>query len=362
MLNFPVPYPDELVYSIVARAGIHMGIASPKQLLDEVFNDRKVIATVDLPSHLKSISSNYPASLELTVSRLAYQNTLFPIYAPFVSEETRRRCLHWMEELSHGAIHLALGVTASRIKQKRNLYYCPKCMEMQLVQYGEYYWDRKWQITGSDCCIDHGKLVDASVERHNYHRHYFDALHPKRYKSVVQSRSTEEEQRVTRQVNELLALTPARSPSFEQWSAFYKTLARDLNYTRGKFVKFDAIKDKYISHFTPEWLIAHELMPNNDQTCWLRSIFRKHRKSFSYLEHVTVLDTLISAEWHIEDVIKDVLSLRVDHKQLENKHSTDANAKAVSQEKRESVGKIPEKIWCKAEPKLRRKWPLCLAL
>ena len=37
MLNFPVPYPDELIYSLVARAGIHLGLTSPKQLLDEVF-------------------------------------------------------------------------------------------------------------------------------------------------------------------------------------------------------------------------------------------------------------------------------------------------------------------------------------
>ena len=50
MWNFPTPLPDELIYSTVARAGLHHGIQSPKQLLDEVFQDRKVVATVDLPS------------------------------------------------------------------------------------------------------------------------------------------------------------------------------------------------------------------------------------------------------------------------------------------------------------------------
>lgn len=56
MLNFPIPYAEELVYGIVARMGVRAGIVSPKQLLDEVFDNRKVIATFDMPSHLESKS------------------------------------------------------------------------------------------------------------------------------------------------------------------------------------------------------------------------------------------------------------------------------------------------------------------
>ena len=52
MLNFPMPYQHELIYSTVARAGTRLALDSPKQLLDEVFKNRKVIATVDLPCRL----------------------------------------------------------------------------------------------------------------------------------------------------------------------------------------------------------------------------------------------------------------------------------------------------------------------
>ncbi len=84
MLGFPIPHPEELVYSLVARAGVHSGILSPKQLLDDVYANRKIIATVDLSSHLTEISNQYPLSLNITVSSLIYQHTLFPIYAPFI--------------------------------------------------------------------------------------------------------------------------------------------------------------------------------------------------------------------------------------------------------------------------------------
>ena len=40
MHNFPLPHPDELLYSSIARAGVYHGITSPKQLLDEVFGTR----------------------------------------------------------------------------------------------------------------------------------------------------------------------------------------------------------------------------------------------------------------------------------------------------------------------------------
>ena len=56
MHNFPLPHPDELLYSSIARAGVYHGITSPKQLLDEVFGTRAVIATLDLPRACHQLS------------------------------------------------------------------------------------------------------------------------------------------------------------------------------------------------------------------------------------------------------------------------------------------------------------------
>ena len=71
---------------MVARACIYHGITSPKQLLDEVFENRKVIATLDLPCHLKEISNLLKSTGRYSVEELVYQHTLFPLYAPFVTE------------------------------------------------------------------------------------------------------------------------------------------------------------------------------------------------------------------------------------------------------------------------------------
>lgn len=109
MLNFPVPHQDELIYSTVARAGVYHGIESPKQLLDAVFGDRKVIATIDLPCHLQEVAKQLQNTGHYSVEDLIYQHTLFPLYAPFVTDEHKNKAIKLMAARSQGAVHLMLG-------------------------------------------------------------------------------------------------------------------------------------------------------------------------------------------------------------------------------------------------------------
>jgi hypothetical protein len=306
MLGFPVPYPNELIYSTVARAGIHLGIGSPKELLNEVFDNRKVIATLDLPCRLQLIADLYPKTLKLNVENLASRHTLFPIYAPFVNEERRLQCLKWMAGVSLGAVHLALGVVASRVQQGQNLRYCPKCLDNQLSVHGEYYWHRQWQVFGADCCLDHGQLLTANVERHSYHRHEFSPATPKNCPSHEQNESSYQSRAVTKQVIRLLDCPSTPSPTYHQWTSYYRWMAQSSGSNRGQQIQYEAIKQRVIEHWGQQWLSTHGLAVNDKTSCWLRAIFRKHHNSFSYLEHIVVLDAFLSAGWLFEDEIKSV--------------------------------------------------------
>lgn len=311
MLNFPVPYPDELIYSTVARAGVHAGMTSPKQRLDEVFANRKVIATPDLPSHLKHISELYPHSLNLDVTNIIYKHTLFPIYALFVPEDRRIQCIRWMAGQSKGAVHLALGAAASRIKQIRFLRYCPKCLDQQLAQFGEYYWKRGWQVAGADVCPHHGPLYNSRIELHGRHRHQFFALRADVFVGEEIKSCRAEDVRVAERIHELLNMPPVASPSLEQWGLFYKRLAGDTGCAKGKKVLHDKVSEKVTVYWTNPWLAKRSLSPSiNSNSCWLKSIFRKHRKSFSYLEHVVVLEALLGSEWAFHSVLNNVSNLK----------------------------------------------------
>lgn len=309
MLNFPMPYEDELIYSAVARAGIRLALSSPKQLLDEVFQNRKVIATVDLPCHLNAIITQFPAN-QFSIEDIAYKHTLFPIYAPFVPENRRQQCLQWMAEVSQGSIHLALGINASRLKPIHKLRYCPTCFKEQLELYSELYWPRLWQIQGA-CCPTHGELVNSSIELRSLHRHDFVTPTYQNCPEQIQSEATSESLFITNKLLELLSLPSSVSQNYEQWTMFYHHLAQQNHCIRGKnHINHDKILEKIMARWSSNFLKQYNLGDLKSETSWLRNIFRKHRKSFSYLEHIIAIETFINLEWTFAYIFEQLKSFR----------------------------------------------------
>lgn len=308
-----MPYQNELIYSTVARAGIRLALSSPKQLLDEIFQNRKVIATVDLPCHLNAIINQFPAN-QLSLEDIAYQHTLFPIYAPFVSENRRQQCLHWMAEVSQGSIHLALGINASRLNPIQKLRHCPACFKEQLELYSELYWPRLWQIQGASCPL-HGELIDSTIELRSLHRHDFITPTYETCPKQIQSKATSNNLFITQKLLELLSLPPSESPNYEQWTMFYHQIAQQNDCLRGQHhIDHDRILDKIAARWSPQFLEQYNLAGLKSETSWLRSILRKHRKSFSYLEHIIVIEALVHKEWSFSTILEQVKNFNEDPK------------------------------------------------
>jgi hypothetical protein len=211
---------------------------------------------------------------------------------------------------SRGDVHLMLGIAASRLKQSKYLRYCPRCLERQLAEHGEYYWHRQWQIVGADCCLEHGQLIEASINRRNYHRHQFFPASPSFCSQLSQKPAEPSAIKVARQIACLLQFYPKNVASFQQWSHYYHQLADIAGCLAGKQVKYEAVRERILAHWPVHWLNAHGLGELETDTTWLHAIFRKHRKSFSYLEHVVALDSLLPDTWRIDDVLAEVTSIR----------------------------------------------------
>ncbi|WP_419572094.1 TnsD family Tn7-like transposition protein [Rheinheimera sp.] len=292
MLNFPVPYPNELIYSTVARTGTYLGISSPKQLLEEVYGDRKVIATMDLPCHLQAISEQLKRTGQYSVYELVYQHTLFPLYAPFVPEDHRLKALKMMAASSQGAVHLMLGVAASRVKSINRFRYCDVCMQQQQIKYGECFWLREWYFPGLCVCPEHGPLTLLS-EKISDHRHLFLPLQQAIGKTQSRADVCSEQKLLVCLARELMQLPPGGSPTFEQWTGFYHSLAADLGLSRGKHVLHDQVYERICQRFSVRTLSELDLQGPVSESFWLRSMFRKHRKACSYLEHLIVWAALL---------------------------------------------------------------------
>lgn len=314
MLGFPLPYRDELLYSTIARHGIHSGTVSPKELLSDVFGDRKILATSDLPSHLKRIAGLYPESLGISPADLLYRNTLFPLYAPFVGDLRRQALIRELTANGKSSVHLSAGAAASRIKQPIYLRYCPGCIARQLNEHGECYWRRDWQVAGAESCPVHGNLVDSKIRRHDAHRHQFQAAGLDVCPLVAQQTGEWQSDLLAQSIGELLNLVPILTPEFYQLSRWYANLAADHSFNRGTLVRHDLVRDKVVVFWGADWLSRYGLLPDDTETNWLKNMFRKHRKAFSYLEHLVVLHAFMEPGWRLAKVIDAVARLEPNEK------------------------------------------------
>ncbi|OQS31315.1 hypothetical protein B0T40_22655 [Chromobacterium haemolyticum] len=112
---FPQIYPDELLYSVLARYHRHTGSTSPKQTLDDLFGDRHVIARPDLPGHLELLVQRIPASRDLSRVRVIMELTLYPYFLAFADGVRRGYARQAMEARGTSGLYLKLGLAASRV-------------------------------------------------------------------------------------------------------------------------------------------------------------------------------------------------------------------------------------------------------
>jgi hypothetical protein len=197
-------------------------------------------------------------------------------------------------------------------------------MQQQLATKGEYFWIRQWQVVGANCCLKHGQLLETNLASH--HRHQFFSANPDLCPKADQLEGNLHARRVARQVNILLAMAPEISANFAQWSQYYSQLARQVGLKQGHHIRHEGVKDRVLERWPVSWLKQHGLMLNDNQTCWLRTIFGKHRKSLSYLEHIVILDSFLPEQWCIDEVIAKVAAMQVSKDHISTILSLPSNA------------------------------------
>lgn len=160
---FPSPYPDELLYSVIARYQLRLGSHNAKSLVAAVFDSSTASAVVDLPSRLNALHLNLPKGTLNTPAKLINDNTLFPYYRRFLSSRRASSIVDMMCDSHDNRIHTSIGISAGSIPQIHRLRYCMECIEDDEKLYGEPYWHRSHQLFGVIRCHRHQNWLIESV-------------------------------------------------------------------------------------------------------------------------------------------------------------------------------------------------------
>jgi hypothetical protein len=324
---FPVPYPDELLYSVIARYSVHTGLSdNHKAVSRDIFSDGSAVAVPDLPSHLDVFADNVTVVWHVSANEIISTLTVAPFYLPFLEAEKAELVIKSMKSICGDDIHTRCGIAASSIRQSKYFRYCPQCIEQQQSVYGEHYWRRTHQLPGIEICSEHQcRLIDSTYYLHPKNKHdYVPAI------SIVYPLKAEPleckkvELRVYGLIKELMVFDNCRAFSFSQWTQFYQALASELGFKTGERVDHSEIYNllKVAYSGTP----FYRFIDLNGHHDWLTCLFRKHRKSFHPIRHLMVVAALLPRS-RMKDVfeaigeyspnpIKQIKPLPVDTKSL----------------------------------------------
>lgn len=151
---FPDVYPDELVYSWLARYGVRSGYSHYRAIADDLFTSHTAKPNLEFIIELSQDAIQAMTS-DMTFEEIITKHTMFPYYARFLPVERRQRAFRALMDMDK-SFNDALYIRRNKTLHRNCLRYCPLCAEEDRQQYGETYWHRHHQLDHIDICPTHG--------------------------------------------------------------------------------------------------------------------------------------------------------------------------------------------------------------
>lgn len=286
---FTNPYPNELIYSAIARYHFYSGNIDCKDTLEELFDNRSVISSVGIGSYFSVLAEKLGA--QYSVESLLANHTIYPYYASFLSKQRQQEILNDVKE-DGKALYTRLGMVAGSICIKNGIYYCAICAKSDTEQYGEPYIHREHQLQGIDYCPHHEVLLreysvtkDSRIEYIRFELRYMNL-------SDIYEIDANKEVSVylAKQAYKLLHL-PLHSLSREDINSKYKALLREHNLiTASNRVRQHELYQAFKITFSRDFLKCYQSeLSEEDEYNWLKVLTRNVKRHVHPFRHLLFL-------------------------------------------------------------------------
>nr|WP_285290350.1 TnsD family transposase [Bacillus sp. ISL-39] len=287
-------YPDELLYSLIARYHFYSLNNSTKQTANELFGLKSIIATPDLPINIKRLYDCIKIFSEMTIEELISKHTFFNFYTTFIDSQDRDFVKSAMVNGQYkGAIHMKTGVMASTLKEKKYFYYCTKCVKEEINHLGESIWHLSHQLPGVLVCIKHKEtLKESNIAFRSKHR--FEFYTPPVENDLQYNTSVGEtiyDEKLLLIANECIELaTQNFSIDMKELQKIYKGILFKKGYISRYRIDQQKLASDFEKFYGRELLDTLQSSINYDNpSCWLKAITRKHKKTFHPIRHILLI-------------------------------------------------------------------------
>ena len=159
---FPKAYPDELLYSQLARYFTSSGYMAYIFAAEELFISKTVRPNIEFVNYYTSEAFS-AVTKNTSMEEVVIEHTMFPYYGRFLPKERRDRAFRGLVSMN-GNFYDLMPIPLNRNGNNRHLRFCTSCAAEDREKYGETYWHRVHQLIGINICPFHGcRLADSSV-------------------------------------------------------------------------------------------------------------------------------------------------------------------------------------------------------
>lgn len=158
MLLWPIPLPDETLYSLVARVAKINGTTNVLALCNSLALSPS-LSVMDCRLDLDALCSRngLPAGVQTTLIDM-----------------TSIRVAAHLAEVDSMSAHRILGLADTTQGGLCRWRICPRCAESDITQFGVAYWHRQHQLPASLICADHGVVLERfDIGRARAHERLF---------------------------------------------------------------------------------------------------------------------------------------------------------------------------------------------
>ncbi|MGM3412071.1 TnsD family Tn7-like transposition protein [Ralstonia holmesii] len=292
-IALPLPYEDELLYSVIARYMELLAVDKPTNVVQALFGLLR-FPSADLMCGLGELARQTYDSWGLSSKEIADLYTPLPYYASYATDRARKAAYQAIARDGHSRASQLLGQATTRVVGPVNFRFCAQCAREDIANHGEAYWRRSFQLPGVIACPKHRlSLLESSVPtrpRSSTEWHTANTL-------ITASLEDDSKQNslwngnlhlleVARRSIDLLAHDTTES--FPAMGEHYLSLARAAGLTRPSgIVDVDVLSREMRAMYGEDFLNATGLSESPDQGLkWLKDMMSRKDASYQPLQHI----------------------------------------------------------------------------
>ena len=298
IVNFPKPFEDESLYSLLARHIWMMPFGSWRGMGRQFYSAEHATATVDLPSRLGSLTAQLSDGQRISPLLIIKNHTALPFYAHFLPPVRVTALQHDLVGNHGNATHVRAGIMASGVRPHSHLLYCPTCAKEERIRTGEAYWHRLFQLSGVFVCPKHCCFLEAShvdrLVRSNRHAYIpAEEAIPDREARLLELTKTED--RILLHIandSEWLLLHESPGHELDDLRQRYIRRALELGDATGTGrIHWDRLLAKFRQQYSEDLLRRLSCsIPAGHTDHWLARLLRKSPAAQAPLRHLILMD------------------------------------------------------------------------